>query len=120
MYSINEIQRLQYDDDFREREGDRYCLISVYNRELTPRDVDNQANFCILQVINAYKDKYISKTEANRILNKIDAFIYGKDMLGIQRTIEKLNKEIIEEELHIPHFYSLCVVCDELYDSFQQ
>ena len=116
MYSIEEIQRLQYDNKFYEDEGDKYCLISIDGHELTQKDLHNQANFCILQVINAYKNKFVNKYEANRIINKIDAFVYSEDMLGVQRTIEKLNKEIIEDELHIPHFHSLCVLCEELYD----
>ena len=119
-YTMDDIVRLQMDDKFREREGDKYCLISLQGRELSKQDLINQTNFCILQIIEAYKNKKINKNNANRILNKIDAFVYAEDMLGISQVIYKLNKDIIEEELHIPHFNSLCIVCEELYDSFRE
>lgn len=118
MYTIEEIARLQMSESFRESEGDKYCLISLQGRELSIKDAHNQANFCILQVINAYKDNKIDKNNANRIINKIDALVYSLDMLGADKVIYKLNKEVIEEELHIPFFNSICVLCEDLYDSF--
>jgi len=118
LYTMNDIVRLQMDDAFRESEGERYCIVSLQGHELSKEDLNNQGNFCILQVITAYKEKKLDKKNANRILNKIDALIYAEDMLGIERVIQKLNQEIIEEELHIPHFNSLCIPCEELYDSF--
>lgn len=116
LYTMDDILRLQTSDEFRYSEGDKYCLVSIQGYELSMEDLSNQANFCILQVINAYKDKKIDKNNANRILNKIDALVYSEDMLGVNRVIQKLNKEIIEEELHIPHFNSLCVLCRDIYD----
>ena len=104
------------DDSFRQREGDKYCLVSLQGRELSKRDLINQNNFCVLQTINAYKENKIDKNNANRILNKIDALVYAEDMLGVENLIKKLNREIIEEELHIPHFNYLCVICEDLYD----
>lgn len=118
LYTMDDIIRLQMDDAFRESEGDKYCLINLIGQELSKQDLNNQANFCILQTINAYKENKIDKNNANRIINKVEAFVYSEDMLGITRVIEKLNKEIVEEELHIPHFHSLCVLCGELYDAF--
>lgn len=118
LYTMDDIVRLQMDDSFRESEGDRYCLVGLQGRELSKKDLSNQANFCILQTINAYKEKKINNNDANRIINKIDALVYSEDMLGVKRVIEKLNNEIVEEELHIPHFNSLCILCGELYDTF--
>lgn len=114
MYSIEQIKRLQLDEEFFENEGDKYCLVSLIGKDLTPKDVENQANFCILQVINALKENYITPKKANDLINQIDVFEYSIDLLGPEKVIFKLNSEIIEEELHTPHFNSLCVVCDEI------
>lgn len=119
MYSLNEIQRLQIDNDFYDQENNRYCLVSLQNKTLNDSDLQNQSNFCVLQTIKAYKEKKIDKYQANFILNKIDAIEYSKDMLGIDVVIKKLNVEIIGEELHIPFFNSLCVECDDLYVGFE-
>ena len=118
MYSIDEIKRLQKDESFYEEEGDKYCLVSLVGKPLTKKDVENQANFCVLQIIDALSKNYLTKKEANSLLNKIDALQYSTDLIGPKKVIEKLNKEIIEEELHIPHFNSLCVICSEIYDNF--
>lgn len=118
MYSIEQIKKLQYDNDFYNQEGDKYCLVSLFGKELTSKDVENQANFCILQIINHLKKDFITKNKANFLINKIDAFEYSLDLLGPEKVIEKINKEIIEDELNIPHFNSLCVLCGEVYDSY--
>lgn len=119
MYSINQIQRLQLDNEFYEEENEKYCLVSLQGKILTNTDVSNQANFCILQILKAYKEKKIEKNYANFLINKIDAIEYSIDMLGVETVIKKLNKEIIEEELHIPFFNSLCVRCDDIYAGFE-
>ena len=122
MYSMSDIKRLQLDDDFYQSENDKYCLVSfsyITEQVLTKVDLKNQANFCVLQTIRAYKEEKIDKNRANFILNKIDALEYSEDMLGVEATINKLNKEIIGEELHIPFFNSLCVECGDLFDSFK-
>ena len=118
MYSIDEIKRLQKDESFYEKEGDKYCLVSLIGKTLSEKHVENQANFCILQIINALKNNYLSGKEANSLINKIDALQYSTDLIGPDKVIEKLNKEIIEEELHIPHFNSLCIICSEIYDNY--
>lgn len=119
MYTIEEIKKLQYDEEFRIDEGDRYCLVSPQGKEITEDIVHNQANFCILQTINAYREQYIDSNRANFIINKIDAIVYSLDMLGSELVIYKLNKEIIEDELYTPHFNYLCISCDDLYASFE-
>ena len=119
MYSINQIQRLQLDNEFYEEENEKYCLVSLQGKILTNTDVSNQANFCILQTLKAYKEEKIEKNYANFLINKIEAIEYSIDMLGAETVIKKLNKEIIEEELHIPFFNSLCVRCDDIYVGFE-
>ena len=118
MYSIDDIKRLQMDDDFYETETDKYCLVSLMGKEITQKDVENHANFCILEIIDALKKNYLSGKRANDLINKIDAFEYSIDLMGPEKVIFKMNKEIIEEELHIPHFNSLCIICDDLYDIY--
>ena len=115
MYSIEEVKRLQWDEEFFNEEGDKYCLVSIIGKDINSTDVENQANFCILKIINALKKDYISDLEANHLINKVDALEYSTDLLGPKRIIEKINKEIIEDELHIPHFNSLCVFCGDIY-----
>jgi hypothetical protein len=117
MYSIEQIKRLQIDEDFYKHEGDKYCLVSLLGKEITKNDVENHINFCILQIINYLKKGFLSKKKANFLINKIDAFEYSLDLLGPEKVVEKLNKEIIEDEFHIPHFNSLCVLCGEVYVS---
>lgn len=119
MYSLSEIRKLQLNNEFYEEETDKYCLVSLQNKYLKEEDLKNQANFCVLQTIRAYKEKKIDKFRADFILNKIDAIEYSEDMIGIDMAIQKLNKEIIGDELHIPFFNSLCVRCDDLYVSFE-
>ena len=119
MYSIEEIQRLQTDEEFLIDEGDKFCLISPIGREITEDIVSNQAKFCVIQTINAYKENKIGKDLANYIINKIDAIVYSIDMLGCERVIQKLNVEVIQEELFTPHFDYICILCDELYVSFE-
>lgn len=116
MYSIEQIKRLQIDEDFYESEGDKYCLVSLAGKELSSKDVSNQANFCVLQVIRALKKDFLSSKEANDLINKIDVFEYSVDLLGPEKVIFKMNKEIVEKALHIPHFNSLCVLCGDLFD----
>lgn len=118
MYNIQEITKLQKDDKFFKEEGDKYCLISIVGKTLSKKDVTNQVNFCILQIIDAYKKKYLTPKKANDLINKVDTFEYSTDMLGPEKVIQKINKEIIEEELHIPHFNSLCIKCSDIYDSY--
>ena len=118
MYSIEDIHRLQFDNKYFIEEGDKYCLVSLFGKELSQKDLKNQANFCILQIIRAYKENKIDKNTANHLINKVDALEYSEDMLGPERCIQKLNKEIIEDSLNIPFFNSLCVLCDDLYDAY--
>lgn len=117
MYSINDIQRLQTDENFYLNESEKYCLVSIDNKSLTFNDVQNQCNFCILRIVRDYKNGFLDRDSANSLINKIDAFEYSKDMLGPEKVISKLNREIIQESLHVPYFNQLCVVCDDLYDS---
>jgi len=117
MYSINDIQRLQTDEEFFIAENERYCLISLENKILTYDDVQNQCNFCILRIVRDYKNGFLDRDSANDLINKIDAFEYSKDMLGPDKVISKLNREIVQESLRVPYFNQLCVVCDDLYDS---
>ena len=70
MYSIEEIKLLQTDELFYEKEGDKYCLVSLFGKDLSNNDVENQANFCILQIINALKREYITPKQANDLINK--------------------------------------------------
>ena len=118
MYSINEVMRMQSDEEYFFNEGEKYCLVSLFGKELTDKDVENQSNFCILQVIDAYKKGFLTPEKVNYIINKIDVFNYSKDLLGPEKVIDKLNKEVIEEELHIPYFNSLSVKCEDVYDNY--
>ena len=119
MYSIEQIKRMQMDEEYFIEEGDRYCLVKIIpQKTFEKKDVENQANFCILQIIKALKEEFITKEKANELINKIDAFEYSVDMIGEERVIQKLNKEIIEQELHIPYFNSLCVLCSDVYDIY--
>ena len=119
MYTIDEIKQLQWDEEFFISEGDRFCLVSPKGKELNGQIMENQAKFCVLQTLRAYKDGKVNKNQANFIIDKVDTIVYGVDMLGVKRVIEKLNKEVIEEELHIPFFNSICIDCDDLYAGFE-
>lgn len=117
MYSMTEIKRLQIDKDYREKEENRYCLVSLQGKELSKKDIENQCNFCILQILNAYEKEYITAREANLLIETVETYEYTYDLLGPDKTISKLNKEIISDSLNTPFFNSLCVLCDDLYDS---
>lgn len=117
MYSIEEIKRLQKDKEFRKREEDRYCLVSLQGKNLSKKDVVNQCNFCILQILNAYEQDYITARNANFLIEEVETFEYTYDLLGPEKIISKLNKEVISDSLNTPFFNSLCVVCEELYDT---
>lgn len=119
MYTKGEIEQLKVNKTFLLSEEDRYCLVNLYQgHRLTSDDVKNQANFCILEAVNAYHERKITSDQLNTIIDKVELFVYAEDMLGYRRAIDKLNHEIIEEELHIPHFNALCVTCEDLYDTF--
>ena len=118
MYTIEQIKQLQLNNEFYEEESDKYCLVSLIGKDIFQKDVENQANFCILQIIDALKKNYLTGPKANELINKIDVFEYSVDILGPDKAILKMNKEIIEKELHIPHFNSLCVICGEIYDNY--
>lgn len=117
MYSMADIKRLQVDSQFRENQENKYCLVSLQGKTLSKEDVENQCNFCILQVLNAYENKYISSREANVLIETIETYEYTYDLLGPDKIISKLNKEIMSDSLKTPFFNSLCVVCEDLYDS---
>ena len=100
---------------------------------MTDRYYDTEGNLVVLhlqakaaqvfsipttKIINALKKNYITKKKANDLINMVDVFEYSLDLLGPEKIIMKMNREIIEEELHIPHFNSLCVLCGEIYDSY--
>lgn len=119
MYTISEIQKLQLDRDFYESEVDKYCLIKFKTQTFTTSDLENHVRFCVLQTIRAFSENKIDKNTANHILNKIDALQYSEDMLGVDRVVQKLNKEVIGGALHIPFFDLICVKCEDLYDSFK-
>lgn len=116
MYSMNEIKRLQVDKEYREQQEDNYCLVSLQGKKLSKKDVENQCNFCILQVLNAYEQEFISARNANFLIETIETYEYTYDLLGAEKIISKLNTEIISEALNTPFFNSLCVVCSDLYD----
>ena len=118
MYTMNEIIRLQNDEDFLEQELNRFCLVEKKTEKIDSTIVSNQAKFCVLQVIGDYKQNKITRERANYIINKVDAIIYAEDMLGSQRIVEKLNKEVIGDELYVPFFDAVCIECGKLYDSF--
>lgn len=118
MYSISQIKELQINEDYLKQEEEKYCLVSLEGKTLTNEDVENQCNFCILQILNAYKKDYISSKKANDLINMVETFEYTTDLLGAEKTISKLNKEIITDNLNTPFFNSLCVLCEDLYDIF--
>ena len=70
MYSINQIHQLQISDKFYEQELNKYCLVSLFGKELSFKDVENQANFCVLQIIDALNKDYITPKQANDLVNK--------------------------------------------------
>lgn len=117
MYSIDQIKRLQVDEDYYSTESNKYCLTQNFVKDnLTFQDVENHCNFCILRILNDYKNGFLSSDDANELIDQIDVFEYSKDLLGAPKVIDKLNREIIQERLHLPYFNQLCVKCDELYD----
>ena len=116
MYSINQVQQLQTNPQYLKQEENRYCLVSLIGKQLTTTDIENQCNFAILQIIRALQNKNITPQKANQLINTLETYEYTQDMLGPQKTIEKINKEIIEQNLNTPHFHSLCIKCDDLYD----
>ena len=56
MYSIEQIKRLQYDEEYYYEEGDKYCLVSMFGKDITRKDIENHANFCILEILLAQVD----------------------------------------------------------------
>lgn len=116
MYSINQVQQLQTNPQYLEQEENRYCLISLIGKQLTNKDVENQCNFTILQIIRALQNNNIDKHKANTLINTLETYEYTTNMLGPEKTIQKINKEIIETHLNTPYFNSLCIECEDLYD----
>lgn len=119
MYSIEQVKSLQRNEEYLKSEEEKYCLVSLEGKTLTTKDVENQCNFCVLQILNAYKKNYINSKKANDLLNMVETYEYTLDLLGPEKTIEKLNKEIISDNLNTPFFNSLCILCDDLYDLFE-
>lgn len=116
MYSIKDVNRLQTDNEFFKKENEKYCLVSLKGKTLTLKDVENQCNFCILTILTHYKRGFIDAHKANFLINELEVFEYSADLLGTERVIEKINSEIISQELNTPFFNQLCVLCDDLYD----
>lgn len=119
MYTLDEIKRLQVNPEYYIDEGDRFCLIGIMGHELTETLAANHSKFCVLQILKAYKEKKIEANTANFLIDKVDAIYDSMDLLGAENVISKLSLEIIEEELHIPHFNYICVECETLYNDFQ-
>ncbi len=113
---MREIKRLQTDKEYRQQQEDTYCLVSLQGKNLSKKDVKNQCNFCVLQILNAYEQDFITARNANFLIEKVEAYEYTYDLLGAEKIIEKLNKEIISDSLNTPFFNSLCIMCDDLYD----
>lgn len=109
------IINLQKDEKLLEKEGDKYCLVSLESKHsFSKKDVENQSNFAVIEIITAYKRGFITGDEANTLINKIDTYEFSYDLLGPEKTIQKLNYEIIGEGLKMPSFHYLCVECDSL------
>lgn len=113
MYTFDEIILLQTNNEFYESENDRLCLIRK-TKEVSSEVISNQAKFCVLQTIKGYKEGNLSRDEANNVINKIDAIYYGRDLLGNEKTFNKLNNDVINDELGTPFFNLMCVECDSL------
>lgn len=116
MYSMNEIHRLQTDEEFFIQENEKYCLVSLDGKDISLDDVKNQCNFIILTIITHLKRNFINPIKANRLIEELDALEYSASLIGFERTIKKINKEIVEGQLRTPYFNQLCIVCDDLYD----
>ena len=57
MYSISQIKKLQVDEDYYSAESNKYCLTQNFIKDnLTFQDVENHCNFCILRILNDYKN----------------------------------------------------------------
>ena len=53
------IINLQKDEKLLEKEGDKYCLVSLESKySFSKKDVENQANFAVIEIITAYKRNY--------------------------------------------------------------
>ena len=116
MYTTKQIHQLQTDEDFFNRENEKYCLVSLEGKEITKEDVENHCNFCILTIITHYKRGFIKGFQANMLIDTLDTYEYSTDLLGPEKVIDKINREIVSRKLNTPHFNHLCVKCDDLYD----
>ena len=114
-FGIEEIKLLQIDTNYLNNIMESICLVEFDPQLVDDTTLNIHANFIIIEIILALQNDFIDDRTANHLINKVDALCDSVDMLTRERIIEKLNIEIVQDELRTPHFHKIAIMCDEIY-----
>lgn len=116
--TLDDIRQLQINPQYLDTMAEDICLV-----EFDPQLVNNKTfvvhtNFIMIEILLALRKDFIDKNMANHLLNKVDALFDSTDVLTMERIIEKLNIEIVQDMLGVPYFHKIAILCDDLYVSY--
>lgn len=116
-FSVQDVKNLQYHGDVLDELVERICLVEFDPQLVNEQNFIVHTNFIMLEILLYLRNDFLDKTTANHLLNKVDALYDSVDMLSMERIIQKLNSEIVEDMLGIPYFNKIAIKCDDLYVS---
>lgn len=115
-YDNERINNIRYNSHKRYQENKKYRVVE-YNKNFARLYVYDHTDYVVLATLNALRNRYINKHECNKILDKIEGyyFAFEEGLINSEKLCQKLNQEIMREELHQENWNHLGVFKDDIY-----
>lgn len=101
-YTTQQIKTYTLQPQQLKQEMMKYYFIKPQIQKITLQNLTTHCNLTILETIRHYQQQYITETQLQSIIDKIDALLYiAQDhLIPIQKVFTKINTEIWQQELH--------------------
>lgn len=101
-YDSKRIKDVKYDSIMREKENSLYSLMDV-NYDNIYFYIDDHVDYIILNIINFWKQKFISLDECNKLIDKVEGyyFAYEEHFINELQLYKKLNNEIMKDFFNV-------------------
>lgn len=115
-YDNERINEIRYNPSRRYEENKKYRVME-YSERLANSCVYDHTDYVVLSTINAFRNNYIDKYQCNKILDKIEGyyFAFEENLIDANQLCQKLNQEIMIEELGQFSWNNLGVFKDDTY-----
>lgn len=115
-YDTERINDIRYNSHKRYQENKKYRVIE-YNENFVNLYVYDHTDYVILSTLNALRNRYIDKNQCTKILDKIEGyyFAFEEGLISANQLCQKLNQEIMREELHQENWNHLGVFKNDVY-----